>query len=160
MAEISEGDLGDDYWTTTAKVRDNYDIEIGNERPDFDDRIQQATDRVQAWWSDATGEDVPDDLPAADDIHPLLQDATALMAASLAHQAFSHNISGDNDGDQRHVFLEDSARDTFDDWKTVADLDPGDEATDSASNTVTGVSGVIGGRHRSPIHRRQPGEER
>lgn len=149
MPEITDSDLGDDYWCTTDDVREEFQLEIQNQEPDFDKRIGQASRRVQAWWADATGKAVPDDLPT--DIPELLQDATAYMAASLAHQAFAQNISGDNDDDQRHVFLEDSARDTFEDWKITADLDPGAEQDESASDTVTGQIGTI--RGDNPIYR-------
>ena len=148
MATITESDLSAEYWCTSEDVQNDYNIEINNEVPDFEGRIKQATRRVQAWYIDASGTpeaDVPTDPPA------LLRDATALMAASLAHQAFSTNITGDNDGDQRHVFLEDAARDTFDDWKSTAELDSGDDTDGSASDEVTGMSGTIAGRN--PIDR-------
>jgi hypothetical protein len=147
MAEVTEDDLGADRWTTTEDVRDEFQIEVGNREPDFVKRIEQATRRVRAWYKDAAGEEPPDDPPA------LLRDATALMAASLAHQAFSQNISGDNDGDQRHVFLEDSAHDTFDDWVIDADLDAESGTSGVASDSITGQSGVIGGESNSPIER-------
>lgn len=148
MPEVTDADLGADYWTTTEDVRDEFQLEIGNREGDFQKRIEQATRRVRAWYKDAAGEGPPDQPPA------LLQDATALMAASLAHQAFSQNIQGDNDGDQRHVFLEDSARDTFDDWVVDADLDAESGASGVASDSITGKSGVIGGDVNSPIERR------
>ena len=147
MSTIQEDDLGPDYWCTSEDVRDDFQLEIRNREPDFDRRIQRATRRVRARYEDAAGQDAPEQPP------DLLRDATALLAASLAHQAFSQNISGDNQGDQRHVFLEDTAWDTFEDWKSQADLDPGDESTGDASDTVTGKSGVIGGRSNSPIER-------
>lgn len=147
MPEINEGDLGTDYWATTEDVRDEFQIEVGNREPDFGKRIKQATRRIRAWYKDAAGQQPPDNPP------DLLRDATALMAASLAHQAFAQNISGDNNGDERHVFLEDSARDTFDDWKMEADLDAESGATGVASDRITGQSGVIGGESNSPIER-------
>lgn len=147
MAEVTEDDLGADRWTTTEDVRDEFQIEVGNREPDFVKRIEQATRRVRAWYKDAAGDEPPDDPP------DLLRDATALLAASLAHQAFSQNISGDNDGDQRTVFLEDSARDTFDDWVVTADLDAESGASGVASDSITGQSGVIGGESNSPIER-------
>jgi len=148
MAEVTEADLGADNWATTADVRDEFQIEIGNREPDFVKRIEQATRRVRAWYQDAAGEAAPDQPP------DLLRDATALLAASLAHQAFSQNVSGDNDGDQRSVFLEDAAYDTFDDWKVTADLDAESGSTGVASDRITGRSGVIGGDNNSPIERR------
>jgi hypothetical protein len=147
MPTITDSDLGSTYWCTSEDVRDDFQLEIRNREPDFDRRIQRATRRVRAWYEDAAGQEAPNTPPA------LLRDATALMAASLAHQAFSQNISGDNGGDQRHVFLEDAAQDTFEDWKDQADLDPGSEPKGDASDTITGQSGVIGGRDRSPIYR-------
>jgi hypothetical protein len=145
MAEVTT--LSADSWCLTDDVRDDFNIEIQNQEPDFERRIEQATRRVRAWYVDATGQDAPDTPP------DLLRDATSLLAASLAHQKFAQNISGTNDGDERHVFLEDAARDTFEDWKASAEVDPGDDTDGSASDTVSGKSGVIGGADRSPIWR-------
>lgn len=145
MAEITDNDLGPKYWTTTAAVREEFNLEIGNQEPDLERRIEQATRRMRAKVRDATGQDPPDQPP------DLLNDATAYLAASLAHQAFAANISGENDGDQRHVFLEDMAMDVFDDWTASADIDPGDETDGSASDMVTGISGTINGSN--PIER-------
>lgn len=147
MATIEPADLGSTYWCTSKDVRDDFTLEVRNQEPDFERRIERATRRVRAWYEDAAGQDAPNTPP------DLLRDATALMAASLAHQAFSQNISGDNNGDQRHVFLEDAARDTFDDWKAMADLDAGSESEGDASDTVGGLSGSIGGSDWSPIYR-------
>jgi hypothetical protein len=146
MATITESDLGGEYWATSRDVRDEFQLEVGNRDPDFERRITAATRRVQAWYHDAAGKSPPADPPA------LLRDATALLAASLAHQAFSQNISGDNERDERHVFLEDAARDTFDDWLKQADLEPGADTADPGDIT-RGRSGVIGGTTDSPIHR-------
>lgn len=145
MAEVTT--LSADAWALTSDVRDDFNIEVQNQEPDFERRIEQATRRVRAWYTDATGQDAPDQPP------DLLRDATSLLAASLAHQAFAYNIQGTNDGDDRHVFLEDAARDTFEDWKAEAEVDPGDETSGDASDTVTGKTGVIGGSDRSPIYR-------
>lgn len=148
MADVTESDLGPSKWCTTADVNAEFQLEIGNQEPDFVKRIEKATRRVRAWYKDAAGEDAPDQPP------DLLRDATALLAASLAHQAFAQNISGTNDGDERHVFLEDSARDTYDDWVTQADLESESETSGAASDNITGQSGVIGGDANNPIERR------
>jgi len=148
MPEITDADLGGDTWATTEDVRDEFQIEVRNREPDFERRIRQATRRVKAWFKDASGGEPPDQPP------DLLRDATALMAASLAHQAFSQNISGDNDGDQRHVFLEDSARDTYHDWITLEGLETESDTSDAASDRITGKSGVIGGDQNNPVRRR------
>lgn len=145
MSTITEADLSVQYWCTSEDVRDEFQLEINNREPDFERRIEKATRRLQAWYEDAAGTDPPADPP------DLLRDATALLAASLAHQAFSQNIAGQNQEDQRHVFLEDAARDTFDDWKVTADLDPESEPSGAASDTVQGLSGTINGDN--PIYR-------
>lgn len=147
MTEVTEDDLGADFWATSEDVQDDVQLEIQNEEADHERRIEQATRRVQSWYQDAAAEDPPDDPPA------LLRDATSLLAASLVHQAYAQNISGENDGDERHVFLEDSARDFFDDWKTAEELDAGDDTDGSAGDQVGGRTGIIGGSDRSPIHR-------
>jgi len=151
MTEVTDADLGKEKWCTTEQVRDRFQLEIGNQEPDFEGRIVEATDAIQADWAEATGKAIPDDLPA--DVPDLLQYATAYEAASQAHLHFAQNISGDNDGDQRHVFLSRKSESMFDRWKKQADLDPGSEQSGDASDTVTGQSGVIGGEDRSPIDR-------
>lgn len=143
MTEITQTDA--DHWTTTEKVRDDVKIQVQNQEPDHEKRIERATRRVRAWYQDASGQEPPDQPP------DMLDDATSLLAASLVHQAFSQNITGDNDGDQRHVFLEDAAQDTFEDWKKQAELDPGDDTAGESSEQVTGMSGTISGT--SPIQR-------
>lgn len=147
MPEVTDDDLGADNWCTTDDVREEFQLEIGNREPDFERRIDQATRAMQARWADATGNPPSD----AGDPPPLLRDATAYLAASKAHMAFSQNIANDNDGDDRHVFLEDAADDAFEDWKRQADLEPGDD-TDPGSG-VGGMSGVIGGTDDTGIHR-------
>lgn len=148
MSEILVENLGEDYWATSADVQDEFQIQTQNEDPDFDRRIQQATRRMQARYEEAAGKDAPADPP------PLLRDATALLAASLAHQAFAANIQSSNGEDERQVFLEDSAWDTFDDWKRGADLDPGSESQGEASANIGGLSGTISGD--DPIYRGGP----
>ena len=150
MATITESDIGADYWATSEDVRDEFQLEVGNRDPDFDRRIKKATRRLRAWYQDDIEEPAPADPPA------LLRDATALLAASLAHQAFSQNISGDNDNDQRHVFLEDSARDTYQDWLKTVDLENDADDADTTGDRIGGKSGVIGGASNSPIHRDRP----
>lgn len=145
MATINVADLGVDYWCTSQDVRDEFQLEISNTTPDHEKRIEQATRRVRAWYQEAAGESPPDPPP------DMLRDATALMAASLAHQAYASNIQDGNEGDQRDVFLERSARDTFDDWKLTSDLDPGAEASGEAGENVTGHVGTINGDN--PIFR-------
>lgn len=152
MAKITTADLGDTYWTTTEDVRDEFNLEIGNQQPDFEKRIKQATRAMQARWAEATGlEPTADNLPA--DVPDLLQDATAYLAASKAHLAYAKNVSGTNNDDKRHVFLDREADDAFENWKRQADLPPGSEPEGEESETVTGFSGVIGGEDNSPIYR-------
>jgi len=146
---INDSDLGDKYWCTTSQVRDRFNIEIGNSEPDHKQRIIEATDAMQARWAEATGDDIPDDLPSSPD--ELLQYATAYLAASQAHLHYAQNIQSENNEDQRHVFLEKQADRQFDLWKAKQDLSPESESDGEGSETVAGVSGVIGGD--SPIHR-------
>lgn len=149
--DITDDDLGDEYWCTSEDVQDEFELSVQGEAPSHASRIRKATRMIQADWADVTGGDIPDDLP---DItaarNGLLRDATAYMAASLAHLKFAQNVQGENDGDQRHVFLEDMAEDTFERWKSVADADPDDDQ-DGSGGTVSGISGTISGTN--PIHR-------
>lgn len=145
MTTITKGDLSDDYWCTSEDVQDEFQLEIGNQDPDFEGRIEKATRRVRSWYKDASGDSPPDKPP------DLLRDATALMAASLAHQAYASNIQGENNDDQRHVFLEDSAKDAFEAWKVEAGIDVSGESAGEASETITGKSGTISGD--DPIYR-------
>lgn len=141
MTEITSGDLDSDHWTTTEAVRDELEIKVGDSQPDYQKRIQQATRSVQADWADVTGKSIPDDLP--DQPPELLQDATAYLAASMAHLAFASNVSGQNQGDQKHVFLEQQYDKTFERWVQQADLDA--EGTgDDSDGDVSGVAGRRG----------------
>lgn len=148
---VQQADLGTQYWATSAQFQERFDLEVQNQTPEGDDRIEEATDVMQARWAEATGGDIPDDLPS--DVPNLLQYATADLAASLAHGNFANNVQSENDNDPREVFLENRAQKMFDAWKKQADLDPGSEQTGDASSVVDGVSGVIGGEDRSPIER-------
>lgn len=152
MPEITESDLGDDYWCTSDDVQDEFNLEVSNTEPDHERRISQATRSMQARWAEATGQE-PTDANLPDSVPPLLQDATAYLAASKAHLAYASNVQGSNNGDQRHVFLEQQADAAFEDWKKKEDLSPESEASGEAGETVSGVSGVIGGKDNSPIHR-------
>lgn len=152
MPEVTDTDLGDTYWTTTQDVQDEFNLEVSNTEPDHERRIKQATRSMQARWAEATGQEpTAENLP--DDVPELLQDATAYLAASMAHLAYATNVQGSNNGDQRHVFLEQKADQAFEDWKRMEDLSAGSESDGEPSETVTGISGVIGGEDNSPIYR-------
>lgn len=125
MAVIQDADLGDKYWTTTEQVRRRMQLEVQNAEPDYEENIIDATDTVQAWWKEATG---LDDADFPDPIPDLIQSATAYMAASEAHLDFAQNVSGENQGDERHVFLEQKAHRKFNNWKAHADLSPESKA--------------------------------
>lgn len=148
---ITDADLSEKYWCTTEQVRERFNLEVGNQQPDLEGRIVEATDALQARWAEATGDDVPGDLPAT--VPRLLQYATAYKAASLAHLQFAVNIQSENDGDERPVFLERQSDTMFERWKSQTDLSPGSESDGEASESVSGVSGVMGGDSRSPIQR-------
>jgi hypothetical protein len=81
------------------------------------------------------------------------RDATAYLAASKAHLAYAQNVQGSNNDDNRHIFLEQQADEAFEDWKRKEDLTSGSETSGEAGETVSGFSGVIGGKANSPIHR-------
>lgn len=152
MPSITESDLGDDYWATSEDVQDEFNLEVQNTEPDHEKRIKQATRSMQARWAEATGQE-PTDANLPDDVPALLRDATAYLAASKAHLAYATNVTGSNNDDNRHVFLEQQADEAFEDWKRMTDLSPESEGDGEASDTVTGVSGVMGGESNSPIHR-------
>jgi hypothetical protein len=151
MSVISDSDLGSKYWCTSEQVRDRFELEVGNSDPDFETRIIEATDEVQAQWAEATGKSIPSELPATPP--DLLQYAVAYKAASTAHLHFAVNIQSENDGDERHVFLNRKGDTMFERWKDQADLSPESESDGEASGSVTGESGVMGGSNRSPIQR-------
>lgn len=153
MTEIGENDIDSDHWATSDQVRERIQLEFGNKDPDFENRIQNATDSVQADWAEATGKPVPEELP--DDPHSLLQAAVADLAASDAHMNFAKNISNDNDGDERHVFLESRSERNFEKWKKTADLEPDSERGDSGVGSINGrtssmTSDIIERDRRSP----------
>lgn len=150
MTTITDADLGNKYWATSEQVSDRFKIEVGNQNPDHETRIVEATDAIQADWSEATGKSIPDDLPA--DVPELLQYATAYLAASQAHLHFAQNVSGENNRDERHVFLEDQSQKMFDRWVSL-NVDFDDEGDTADGDDVGGLSGVIGGADRSPIYR-------
>jgi hypothetical protein len=134
MAEITESDLGQDYWATSDDVQERVRLTIkGNDNPTFTDVIQDATDEVQSWWASETGKTVPDGLP--DPIPDLLRSAAAYMAASEAHLRFSRNVrSSDEGGEGRHVFMEKKARQKFEAWENQRDTDP--DTGDSSDRTA------------------------
>lgn len=135
MAEVTA--ISGDAWCLTEDVRDRIRLKVGQDNPDYETEIQEATDSVQSMWSDATGSAVDgSDMPTSDaELDSLLQQATAYMAASEAHLKFSQNVRGGNEDGQRHVFLEDKADDKFDQWKARAELDPEDEDDPDVSGT-------------------------
>jgi len=151
MTEISENDLGDEYWCTSDDVQDEFELSVQGSNPDHQSRIEKATRMVQADWADVTGGQVPDDLPdVTATTNALLRDATAYLAASLAHLKYAQNVQGENDGDERPVFLESKADDAFESWKVVAGQQVDDDQ-DTSGSGVDAVSGTIAGK--DPIHR-------
>jgi len=127
MAEITSSDLDDDHWATSDGVRDYIDIPTQGSPTDVEEFIISATDTVQAWWKRETDGDVPDDLPETDSSdpnqlesdHPLLVRATALLAASEAHEAQAQQIRSEENETPPNVYLERRAKSKFDDWITV-----------------------------------------
>jgi hypothetical protein len=123
MAEITSSNLDDEHWATSDGVREYIDIPVKGGEKDVEPFITSATDTVQAWWKRTTDGDIPDDLPpggSIEDDHPLLVKATELLAASEAHEANAQNFrSEQDDGQERHVYLERRAESKFDDWVTV-----------------------------------------
>jgi hypothetical protein len=126
MTEVTA--ISGDAWCLTEDVRDRIRLKVGQDNPDWETEIKEATDSVQSMWSDATGKAVgSSDMPTSDsDLDNLLRQATAYMAASEGHLKYSQNVRGGNEDGQRHVFLEDKAQDKFDQWQTRAELDPED----------------------------------
>jgi len=149
MSEIKDADLGNKYWCTTQQVRDRFEIEVGNQEPDHEQRIIEATDAMQARWAEATGKTVPDDLPS--NVPELLQYATAYEAAYQAHSHYASNIQDNNNDDNRPGRLKSLRDEQFELWRAKEDLTAESEASGEAGETVTGRSGVIGGR--SPVYR-------
>lgn len=144
MTEVTS--ISADAWCLTEQVRDRLRLKVGQDNPDWETEINEATDTLQSWWSDATGKPVDsDDLPTSDsDLDSLLQQATAYMAASEGHLKYSQNVRGQNEDGNRHVFLEDKAQDKFDQWKARAELDPEDEDDPDVTGTdVQGRTGTI-----------------
>jgi len=141
MAVIGEADLDRDHWATTQDVQDEFQLEVGNQEPDFEKRIEQATRSIRSRWADTTGQPVSEAPDSQDTIPALLRDATAYLAASKAHLAFASNVSGQNQGDERHVFLSREADRAFDDWVQQADLD-----AEGSTETGAGVGSVAGRR--------------
>lgn len=130
MANVTSDDLSDGLWATSDGVRDYLDIPTQGTQKDVETFIDTATDSVQAWWKRETDGNIPDDLPDPSTIeedHPLLVKATELQAASEAHEAEAQNFRSESDeGQARHVFLEERARQKFDEWVTVNGYDTTD----------------------------------
>lgn len=149
--DVTEDDLGTEYWATSDDVQDEFELSVQGEAPSHRTRIEKATRMVQADWSDITGGTIPDDLPdITDDENGLLRDATAYLAASLAHLKYAQNVSGDNNDDDRHIFLENMADKAFDRWTSVAEVKP-DDSQETSGSSVGGLSGTISGLN--PIER-------
>jgi len=142
VAEVTT--ISAETWCLTEDVRDRIRLKVGQDNPDWEREINEATDSVQSMWSDATGKQVgSSDMPTTDsDVDDLLQQATAYMAASEAHLKYSQNVRGTNEDGNKHVFLEDKATDKFDQWKTRSDLDP--EDADDPGVTGTDVQARTG----------------
>jgi len=127
MSEINPADLDSDHWATSEAVRTYIDIPIQGDKKDVETYIISATDSIQADWKEATDGDIPDDLPETDDSEPnqieeenaLLVRATALLAASEAHESEAQQIRSEDGEDKKHIFLERRAESKFDDWVTV-----------------------------------------
>lgn len=151
MTDVTEDDLGTDYWATSDDVQQEFELSVQGEAPSHRGRIEKATRMIQADWSDVTGGTIPDDLPdVTDDQNGLLRDATAYLAASLAHLKYAQNVAGENNDDDRHVFLESMADKAFDRWTSVAEVKP-DDSQDGSGSDVTGISGTVSGLN--PIER-------
>jgi len=157
VGEVTSSDLDDDRWATSDGVREYIDIPVKGGDKDVEPFITSATDSVQAWWKRATDQDIPGELPDPSSLesdHPLLVKATELLAASEAHEANAQNFRSEQDeGQDRHVFLESRAKSKFDDWVTVNGYDVTDttEAQGSdfpatgRSSGLTNFGGDYGG---------------
>jgi hypothetical protein len=157
MANVTSSDLDDDHWATSDGVLEYIDIPQQGDNPDVETFIVSATDSVQAWWKRATDQDIPSDLPdhtTIEDNHPLLVKAVELLAASETHESVAQNFRSEQDeGQKRHVFLEQRAESKFDDWVTVNGYDVTDttEAQGSdfpatgRSSGLTNFGGDYGG---------------
>lgn len=152
MGEIDSTELDDDHWATSDGVRQYVDIPVQGSKKDVEPYILSATDSVQAWWKEATDGDIPEDLPATDNSdpnqieeeNPLLVRATALLAASEAHEAEAQQIRSDEGEDRKHIFLESRAESKFEDWVTVNGYGETDTAQDSGTSSLgTGKSSSL-----------------
>lgn len=139
MAEVTS--ISADAWCRTEAVRDRLRLKVGQENPDWETEIREATDTVQSMWSEVAGQAVGSPgMPTSDaELDSLLQQATAYMAASEGHLKYSQNIRSGNDNGQRHVFLEKKAKEKFDQWQAKADFDP--EDADDRQTSGTDLSG-------------------
>lgn len=136
MAEVTS--IDGDNWCLTSDVRDRIRVEIQNSEPDFETEIQEATDSVISWWAEATGQAVSERPTSDSDLDDRLQQATAYLAASEAHLKFAQNISSQNQGDDRHVFLEEKARTKFEEWRAADDLTVESKSDDSDVSDIGG----------------------
>lgn len=141
MSKVTDDDIGTDFWATTDMVQDRFTLEINNQEPTHRERIKEATNSIQADWAAATGKSYPDDVPA--DPPDLLTYAVADLAASDAHLNFAQNIANENDGDERHVFLENRSERHFKKWKQTANLKSDGRDSDYGPGTVRGRSGSL-----------------
>jgi len=135
MADVTS--ISADAWCLTEDVRDRLRLKVGQDNPDWQTEIEEATDSMQSKWSEATGQEVGgSDMPTTDsELDPLLQQATAYQAASEGHLKYSQNIRSGNDDGQRHVFLEQKANEKFQQWQAKADLEPEDEDDEQTAGT-------------------------
>jgi len=145
MGEIET--LSEERWATSDGVRDKVDVPTKGDPTDVESVIESATDTVQTWWQDATGQSYPEDLPDTGTLaaeHPLLVRATEYLAASEHHEKKTENVKED-EREPKYVFLERRAKSKFEDWTVRHGYDGsgGDGSATSAGSAVAGRSSSL-----------------
>lgn len=137
MAKIT--DTSADYWATTDDVRDKVKARRRGEEIDAESEIEAATREMRSKWAGATGKDpaaAPDTPP------PLLQDATAWLAAEEIHGKLGAQSREDSRDENATNYYRMKAKAKFKAWKEAEDLEP--SSADVKETSVSGRSSTIG----------------
>lgn len=122
--------LSDEHWCTSEDVRDHLTIPDKGAERDFEQAIEGATNSIQSWYKQETGNTT---LPDAGSLDDLLVEATAWLAVSEASFSYARNFSGgsDNGGDTgRTRTAEDKAHKKFNEWADEQDVASSESATE------------------------------
>lgn len=138
MAEVTS--LSDEHWCLTSDVRDKIKIPDKGQQRDFESDITSATNSVQSWWRQETGQST---LPDASNLDDLLVEATTWLAVSEATFSYARNFSGDTGDTDRTRTAEDKANRKFNEWADEADVQSSEAETEGETTDADAQHGAL-----------------